>query len=247
MPCCGTLPGPANQTKFCGRARFLNTTSTVLHIYHCTSLNIRVHFPNRYLYVAHFICEKYSKPMSRSTATVSQTVILLHRDLSVYNLMYEVGNVIIFGILNDYDLSVILKDDKVLPAASSKHRTGTAPFMAHELLNTRRSVEHLYRHELESFLYIMVWTAVVYRGRARPEGKKKPLMQWFVGDWLSISEEKFLFFISRDKSERIMGEITEKYKVMRYTIRQLYLILKSAFCRASILVTQAEVWQRAVL
>lgn len=175
--------------------------------------------------------------MSRS---VSQTVILLHRDLSVYNLMYEVGNVIIFGILNDFDLSVILKDDKVLPAASSKRRTGTATFMAYKLLNTRRSVEHLYRHELESFLYIMVWTAVGYKGRKLPERKKDPLMGWRVGDWRSIYDKKVVFFSSESESEGIMGEITEKYEMMRDAIIELHSIFQSAFGAAIVMEAQAQ-------
>lgn len=116
---------------------------------------------------------------------------------------------------------MIFEEDRTLPAASSKHRTATPPFMAHELVDSRGFVRHLYRHELESFLYIMVWTAVSYEGRKNFKGKKKQLMWWRMGDWLTISKKRKLFFTFWNEYKRIMGEITKKYEVMRYTIRQL--------------------------
>lgn len=63
----------------------------------------------------------------------------------------------IVGVLNDWDLST--------PVAaignSTNHRTGTAPFMALDLLGERPPT-HLYRHDLESLFYVLIWAAVHY-------------------------------------------------------------------------------------
>jgi serine/threonine protein kinase len=61
----------------------------------------------------------------------------------------------VYGVLTDYDLSswtVRLKNDYT---KTSQQRTGTPPYMAHELL-TGTSATHLYRHDLESLFYVML-------------------------------------------------------------------------------------------
>lgn len=55
--------------------------------------------------------------------------------------MYYEYNNIVFGVLNDYDLAIFNEDKREL----AKERTGTAPYMAIQLLeaiNTNKSVEH---------------------------------------------------------------------------------------------------------
>jgi hypothetical protein len=64
------------------------------------------------------------------------------------------------GVLNDFDLAVRL-DALAQEGHSSLHRTGTLPFMAVELL-TDRPAKHLFRHDLESLFYVMVWIAAHY-------------------------------------------------------------------------------------
>lgn len=60
------------------------------------------------------------------------------------------------GVLNDWDLSSYLKD--IGQGATSHFRTGTRPFMAHELHLTDSDgpPSHRYRHDLESLFFIMV-------------------------------------------------------------------------------------------
>ena len=65
-----------------------------------------------------------------------------HRDISPNNLMYywtEQGRIV--GVLNDFDLAVLASS----AAQSSKERTGTLPYMANDLLQSRgRPIAHLY-------------------------------------------------------------------------------------------------------
>ncbi|CAA7261251.1 unnamed protein product [Cyclocybe aegerita] len=116
---------------------------------------------------------------------------VLHRDISENNLMFErperqtqnpdesttpptpVDS--IWGVLNDFDLASEVGEDGKVPASSADHRTGTLPFMAKELAKGRSlslpSPIHYYRHDLESFFYILVWAAVHYTFKKDRRGK----------------------------------------------------------------------------
>ena len=61
----------------------------------------------------------------------------------------------VYGVLTDYDLSSWTKDLKNDYTKTSQQRTGTPPYMAHELLKGTTAT-HLYRHDLESLFYIML-------------------------------------------------------------------------------------------
>ena len=61
----------------------------------------------------------------------------------------ENGNV--YAVLNDLDLAV----DADVQRQSSKHRTGTKPFMAIDLLGGEPTV-HMYRHDLESLFSVLL-------------------------------------------------------------------------------------------
>lgn len=65
------------------------------------------------------------------------------------------------GILNDWDLAAPLRKIR----ATSTHRTGTAAYMAYELLNSpEEPLRHEYHHDLESFAWILIWCAFVLKG-----------------------------------------------------------------------------------
>jgi hypothetical protein len=63
------------------------------------------------------------------------------------------------GIVNDWDMASHLDATGEVPTSTARHRTGTIPFMASDLLDNDPP-PHLYRHDLESFFYILVWAAV---------------------------------------------------------------------------------------
>ncbi|KAG6812275.1 hypothetical protein H0H87_009886 [Tephrocybe sp. NHM501043] len=87
---------------------------------------------------------------------------VLHRDLSENNLMFKTAsNGSKKGILNDWDLASEVEDDNEIKLSNANHRTGTLPFMARDLLVTDPP-PHLYRHDLESFFYILIWAALHY-------------------------------------------------------------------------------------
>ncbi|KAG2142352.1 hypothetical protein DEU56DRAFT_720492, partial [Suillus clintonianus] len=76
-----------------------------------------------------------------------------HRDVSPNNLMVYWLNGKWVAVLNDYDLSSILRDH----GPRGNERTGTVPFMAINLLRPNARVTHLYQHNAESFIWVLVW------------------------------------------------------------------------------------------
>ncbi|KAG5220774.1 hypothetical protein IMY05_C4520000500 [Salix suchowensis] len=86
---------------------------------------------------------------------------ILHRDISVKNLMFRRKNDSIVGVLNDFDLATpVAKLDK---GPTSKQRTGTWPYLAIELLDPSTWLQpprHLYRYDLESFFWVLLTLAV---------------------------------------------------------------------------------------
>ncbi|PFH46931.1 hypothetical protein AMATHDRAFT_68781, partial [Amanita thiersii Skay4041] len=107
---------------------------------------------------------------------------LLHRDISSENLMWDSKREV--AILNDFDLAKLVPEMQRGPYA--KHKTGTLPFMAIDLLNGW-SGEHQYRFELESFLYVIMWIVVRYE-----DGKEKydTLRRWLAKRPLTVKLEK---------------------------------------------------------
>jgi serine/threonine protein kinase len=78
---------------------------------------------------------------------------ILHRDISLANIMFRRIDGKVYGVLNDFDLSSRLSS---ISEVTSLQRTGTKPYMAHELLDKNWDKGHLYRHDLESLFYVMV-------------------------------------------------------------------------------------------
>ncbi|KAG2142356.1 hypothetical protein DEU56DRAFT_259973 [Suillus clintonianus] len=103
-----------------------------------------------------------------------------HRDVSPNNLMVYKLNGKWIGVLNDYDLSSTLHE-----GPTGNERTGTVPFMALDLLEKDAidgNVSHLYRHDAESFIWVLVWICLRYSG-----GKLLHLREGrLLDDWLKV-------------------------------------------------------------
>ncbi|EPQ66878.1 hypothetical protein BGT96224_4056, partial [Blumeria graminis f. sp. tritici 96224] len=90
---------------------------------------------------------------------------ILHRDISENNIILTGSDVgkDWRGFLIDLDLAVLLSDDK--DQRKTQAMTGTMEFMALELLSgscekTGSKVNHSYRHDLESFFYVLLWLSM---------------------------------------------------------------------------------------
>lgn len=82
------------------------------------------------------------------------------------------------GILNDWDMASKLGEDGHPEVTTATHRTGTIPFMSPDLLDVNPS-RHYYRHDLESFVWILLYATVRYN---IPKRRKEALPE-SVKDW----------------------------------------------------------------
>jgi len=149
---------------------------------------------------------------------------ILHQDVSP-------GNIIIIdppkgeakgkkprGILIDYDVAVVLDQEGLGPKGSV---SGTRPFMAIGVLQSER---HTYRHDLESFLYVFLWTIITnHEGSPPPESK---LQAWSRGTWDDAAlPQRKLFDMSLDGFQSILGEFNAKYHSLKPLAEKLREIL----------------------
>ena len=158
---------------------------------------------------------------------------VLHRDISNFKLLFyrEYGRVI--GILNDFDLSVILEgSNKTAPTVTSpsKHRTRTGTFMALDLLDSKYHIGHSYRHDVESFFYVLVWIAVGYKGY-KSSHQVGPLEEW-KGTWDTTRTNKSAFLCDEIKYERIKECIMDDYAKLRPLIFKFKTIIGDAMVDA---------------
>ncbi|KAJ6561527.1 hypothetical protein DFH09DRAFT_1279280 [Mycena vulgaris] len=79
---------------------------------------------------------------------------IMHRDISLNNLMVRMKDGRIYGVLDDFDLLLIL--DTPSPS-TSKQRTGTRPYMALDLLVPGPPPPHISRFDLESLFYVVLF------------------------------------------------------------------------------------------
>ena len=101
--------------------------------------------------------------------------------------MYRIVKSKVYGVLTDYDLASWTSSLTSDYTKTSQQRTGTPPFMAFGLLDGSDGL-HLYRHDVESFFYVMLIMATQYKIQARRKGDaggvrmrqgKLPFDLWF--------------------------------------------------------------------
>jgi hypothetical protein len=124
---------------------------------------------------------------------------IAHGDVSLYNLMYNEDNK--YGVLNDFDLSTIMKPGARNPNRQGLERTGTLPFMALELLDETGfdgKIPRRYEHELESFAWVLVWVSRCVVGGQESERPRR-LKRWLGHDNDVVYESKSTFIRDQRK------------------------------------------------
>ncbi|KAG2132312.1 uncharacterized protein EDB93DRAFT_911016 [Suillus bovinus] len=117
-----------------------------------------------------------------------------HRDINPSNIMGYRLRSRFMSVLNDFDLSIT-------DASKGFERTETAPFMSLELLTPEAiagEVEHVYRHDAESFIWVLIWVCLRYE-KGKLLGKGRPLDKWLMLDARRCQEKKCSYMFMVDK------------------------------------------------
>jgi hypothetical protein len=126
--------------------------------------------------------------------------------------MHDRKNDTAIGILNDWDMASLLDLLGDATLSTARHRTGTVPFMAMELLH-KNPPAHLYRHDLESFFYILIWAAIHYD---IPHKKHLSTTNLYIAGWDSdlhtSSMNKSSFFFDPITRREILSAIRPEFK-----------------------------------
>jgi hypothetical protein len=104
-----------------------------------------------------------------------------------------------YGVLNDFDLSTIMKPGARNPNRQGLERTGTLPFMAVELLDEEGfdgKIPRRYEHELESFAWVLVWVSRCVVGGQESEPPRR-LKQWLGHDNDGVYTSKIVFILEQ--------------------------------------------------
>ncbi|KJZ68222.1 hypothetical protein HIM_12387 [Hirsutella minnesotensis 3608] len=147
---------------------------------------------------------------------------ILHRDISENNIIITdrktTGHM---GMLIDLDLAKELASGR----SGARCRTGTMEFMAIEVL---QGIDHTYRHDLESFFYVLLWLC----GRRgwefvnRPKGQPTDSMftDWYTGSFRNIAKAK-RGNMDANGFEDVLEEFPEEFECIKPLCRELRSIL----------------------
>ena len=101
---------------------------------------------------------------------------------------------ILMGLLNDYNLSSLASAQ----GRQGNERTGTVTFMALDLLTSEGQggeIKHLYRHDLESFIWVLVWVCLRYKDGTLLTFNH-PFDDWATKDAVTVGEKKDSFLMN---------------------------------------------------
>ncbi|KAG6865579.1 hypothetical protein C0991_001338 [Blastosporella zonata] len=140
---------------------------------------------------------------------------LLHRDISEDNVMFHRSSLGFNGVLNDWNMAGSVNHKGVIPVDPDCPRpTGTAPFMAIELLLEHANPPpHRYEHDLESFFYLLVWAALHFdlsnKGRLSACHVAR---QWQHASLTYVATEKKAFLLSDKRMETLRAEVCPEFR-----------------------------------
>ncbi|KAI0196793.1 hypothetical protein EV127DRAFT_450603 [Xylaria flabelliformis] len=107
---------------------------------------------------------------------------ILHHDISCNNIIITDLAEGFYGMLIDLDLA---KDHDDHKASGAQHQIGALLLMAIEIL---QNVDHTYRHDLESFFYVLIWTNGFGGDGETPT--ESMLNKWVTGSFEDIARAK---------------------------------------------------------
>ncbi|KZT70705.1 hypothetical protein DAEQUDRAFT_764565 [Daedalea quercina L-15889] len=166
---------------------------------------------------------------------VYETWKILHRNISINNIMwYAKDDDKVSGMLCDWDLDADHSNGELRAAhgphepdttsqagetdqaaaqsqvlAKAAYRTGTGPFMAMDLLRPGLPPLHKYRHDLESFLYVYIYTATGYNPNKQ---SIEVVAQWQDESLINVGRRKRELFNDPKELKNILAQAHEEFQ-----------------------------------
>ncbi|KAI0339737.1 hypothetical protein BDW22DRAFT_1361329 [Trametopsis cervina] len=143
---------------------------------------------------------------------------ILHRDISGNNIMYELRDSKDCFVLIDFDLAVQVDEEGKPLGPTSRHRTGTLPFMALDVIEDmhlsqtmqdHQPIIHCVRHDFESLFWVCLYFGIKTLSPNTPnrkgeeEERRKYLAKWETGDHDDIHSTKFKILTKFDSLDHI--------------------------------------------
>ncbi|KAH9846017.1 hypothetical protein C2E23DRAFT_625535 [Lenzites betulinus] len=153
--------------------------------------------------------------------------LILHRNVSFTNIMWDPehkGDRVHF-VLTDFDLAVkLVKLDSngTTKGVTARHRTGTLPFMATELLEdmavnpSNPKIAHQLRHDYESLFWVAAWSMMKSEVKVEDDLKreiKRTVAEWETGDYQSMARSKAELLFRGGKLDKL--PLTPRFKHLR--------------------------------
>lgn len=150
---------------------------------------------------------------------------ILHRDISENNIIITDPKETkgFLGILIDEDLAKLLDSER----SGARHKTGTRQFLA---IGVLRGLLHTYRHDLESFFYVLLWVCAYrvwekeFRCRRADRPKESRLKRWYKGSFDNIVDAKMID-MRVDGLELILYEFPKSFDCVKPLCRSLRSLL----------------------
>ena len=150
---------------------------------------------------------------------------ILHRDISENNIIItnpeKTGG--FTGILIDEDLAKEIGSGP----SGARHQTGTMEFMAIQVLH---GVDHTYRHDLESFFYVLLWICArrawerEFRCKMVDRPERQIMTKWYTGTFHDIADAKE-GSMHVNKFEDILEEFPEAFNPVKPLCKTIRAIL----------------------
>jgi hypothetical protein len=121
------------------------------------------------------------------------------------------------GFLINMDLAKLVGSRS---PSGAPNRTGTMEFMAIEVL--RGAAPHSWRHDLESFFYVLIWVCVIYGDKQR-----KTEIPYVLGQWSSRGAASFKYaqMSSDDEYLALLKHFKGNFSRLTPLINEMRLIL----------------------
>ncbi|VCU39399.1 Bgt-51867 [Blumeria graminis f. sp. tritici] len=155
---------------------------------------------------------------------------ILHRDISVNNILLKICDdpKDYGGILINLDLATLFKDGKA--QGKLEAMTGTMQFMALEILNNSFAapgavVSHSYRHDLESFFYVLLWICIRYGWPDNKSPHLDFLRKWYSGTAEEIHTNKKMQMKPETFGEEVYERISPMFKNVEILVWTFWRIL----------------------